>query len=124
MPSFGGGASYASAGGDGGSRAAAGAGALPPGWVAQLDPRSGAPYYTHLASGATQWVPPPAATPAAPAAPPLPPGWVAAADPTSGHTYYCNAVHPPARSGHGPSAGVGVRGLGYRPLLGSGLGLA
>jgi hypothetical protein len=25
---------------------------------------------------------------------------VAAADPTSGHTYYCNAVGPPARSGH------------------------
>ena len=114
MPSFVGacgGASYASAGGGGACRAAAGAGALPPGWVAQLDPRSGAPYYTHLASGATQWVPPPAAaaTPAAPAAPPLPPGWVAAADPTSGHTYYCNAVHQPARSGHRPSAGVGVR---------------
>ena len=125
MPSFvsaGGAASYASAGGGGGCRAAAGAGALPPGWVAQLAPRSGAPYSPHLASGATQWVPPPAAaaaaiapppspfaTAAAPAAPPLPPGWVAAADPTSGHTYYCNAVGPPARSGHAPSAGVGVR---------------
>ena len=110
MPSFvgaGGGASYASAGSGGASYAAAGAGALPPGWVAQLDPRSGAPYYTNLQTGVAQWVPPPAAaavapppppfgTPAPPAAPPLPPGWVAGVDPTSGHTYYCNAARQPA----------------------------
>jgi len=103
MPSFvgaGGGASYASAGA---SYAAAGAGSLPPGWVAQLDPCSGAPYYTNLQTGAAQWAPPLAvaaiapppplfATPTPPVAPPLPPGWVAAADPTSGHTYYCNAA--------------------------------
>ena len=115
MPSLvgaGGGASYASAGSGGASHAAAGAGALPPGWVAQLDPRSGAPYYTNLQTGVAQWVPPPAAaavapppppfaTPAPPAAPPLPPGWVAGVDPTSGHTYYCNAARQPARNGPG-----------------------
>ena len=107
MPSFvgaGGGASHSFAGA---SHAAAGAGALPPGWVAQVDPRSGAPYYTNVATGVAQWVPPaaaaaiappppPFATPAPPAAPPLPPGWVAGVDPNSGHTYYCNAVRQPA----------------------------
>ena len=96
----------ASSGSGDASYAVAGAGALPPGWVAQLDPRSGAPYYTNLQTGVAQWVPPPDAAIAPPpspfaalappAAPPLPSGWVAAADPTSGHTYYCNAVRQPA----------------------------
>ena len=106
MPSFVGACGGASHSFAGASHAAAGAGALPPGWVAQVDPRSGAPYYTNVATGVAQWVPPaaaaaiapppPFATPAPPAAPPLPPGWVAGVDPTSGHTYYCHAVRQPA----------------------------
>ena len=57
--------------------------ALLPGWVAVVDPHSGAPYYTHMESGQTRWDVPAA----------LLPGWKAHPDPSSGEMYY---VHAPS----------------------------
>eukprot|EP00967_Tisochrysis_lutea_P132293 scaffold230772_cov40-Tisochrysis_lutea.AAC.1 len=62
--------------------------ALPAGWSSVTDPGSGRSYYVHMASGATQWEPPPNPTPSIRDALPL--GWHAVTDPTSGRTYYAN----------------------------------
>ena len=83
----------------------AGAGQLPPGWSAAVDPASGNTYYAHV-SGQTSWdvptmagmgaggvpPPPPGAPPPGQGAEVLPPGWTSAIDPASGRTYYMNTV--------------------------------
>ena len=83
----------------------AGAGQLPPGWSAAIDPASGNTYYAHV-SGQTSWdvptmsgmggggVPPPPPPGPPPGQMPevLPPGWTSAIDPASGRTYYMNAA--------------------------------
>ena len=68
-------------------------GALLPGWVEVMDPRSGQPYYANASAGETTWerpVSPGGVTLEHSIA--LPPGWFEVTDPSSGRSYYANTV--------------------------------
>ncbi|KAJ3342242.1 hypothetical protein HDU91_000564 [Kappamyces sp. JEL0680] len=70
---------------------------LPPGWIAQVDTKSGNTFYVDTATGKTQWQDPrgaqahPGLATAADSRP-LPPGFIAQSDARSGKTFYVNTL--------------------------------